>query len=487
MFSISKLKEAEANSRQKKKIDFELPYFMTFVTLLASSGFGPYTIFQKMREISLLPTSKNESEKILKRIDLLGMDPLTAIRKVKEKSPSKEFAEFLGGYISSIEGGGDVVSYLKSKMNSIFDRYAELEKQSGEKVKAAIEAYMTLQIVFLAAYIILASTGSTASESVVQNELDVASIFFIFPPIVSILFIVLANSMHKSKLKELDIKKILVFGIPGIGVSLVLIFLDFIPEYDVFILAAALIVASIWPMINFKKRYSLAIDGESASSSILRDIAETRKAGIGPEKCVIKACKRKDFGAFNSLANSISSRLEWGSSLNDIYNSLKNEIESFQVLISFKILFEIISSGGGNVQTLESLAGTTERILNIEKEKRDLLKPYVMIGFLLLGLTGFITLMVIDSLSSINLEAEVDEQKMKMIDEKRDADFRAFSFSVILQAWLAGLFLGKITTGSYSGGFQISAILVIIAVMGIIAIQAQLFDVGKIIGSAGLI
>ncbi len=486
MFSLSKLKDAEANSRQKKKIDFELPYFMTFVTLLASSGFGPYTIFQKMREISLLPSSKNESEKILKRIDLLGMDPLTAITKVKEKSPSKEFGEFLSGYVSSIEGGGDVVSYLKSKMNSIFDRYAELEKQSGEKVKAAIEAYMTLQIVFLAAYIILASTGSTASESVVQDELDIASIFFIFPPIVSILFIVLANSMHKSKLKELDIKKILVFGMPGIGVSLVLIFLDFIPEYDVFILAAALVVASIWPMIYFKKRYSLAIDGESASSSILRDIAETRKAGLGPEKCVIKACKRKDFGAFNSLANSISSRLEWGSSLKDIHDSLKNEIESFQVLISFKILFEIISAGGGNIHTLESLAGTTEKIINIEKEKRELLKPYVMIGFLLLGLTGFITLMVIDSLSSINLEAEMDEQKMKMIDEKRDADFRAFSFSVILQAWLAGLFLGKITTGSYSGGFQISAILVIIAVMGIIAIQAQLFDVGGLVGSADL-
>ena len=63
MFSLSKLKEAEANSRQKKKIEFELPFFMTFVTLLATSGFGPYTIFQKMREVSLLPTSKKESEK----------------------------------------------------------------------------------------------------------------------------------------------------------------------------------------------------------------------------------------------------------------------------------------------------------------------------------------------------------------------------------------------------------------------------------------
>ena len=487
MFSLSKLKEAEANSRQKKKIEFELPFFMTFVTLLATSGFGPYTIFQKMREVSLLPTSKKESEKILKRIDLLGMDPLTAITKVKEKSPSKEFGEFLAGYVSAIEGGGDVVSYLKSKMSSIFDRYAELEKQSVEKVKSVVEAYMTLQIVFLAAYIIISSTGNTGSQSMVESESDSSSLFVIFPPLVSIMFLVLANSMYKSKLKELDIKKVLVFGMPAIAVSLVLIFLDFLPEYDVFIFAAALIVASIWPMINFKKKYSLAIDAESASSSILRDIAETRKAGIGPEKCVIKACKRKDYGAFNSIANSISSRLEWGSSLNDIYDSLKNEIESFQVLISFKILFEIISSGGGNVHTLESLAGTAEKILNIEKEKRDLLKPYVMIGFILIGLTSFVTLMVIDSLSSISIQTEIDEQKIKQINEKRDNDFRIFSFSVIIQAWLAGLFLGKITTGSYSGGFQISAILVIIAVIGIIAIQAQLFDVGGLVGSADLI
>jgi len=89
--------------------------------------------------------------------------------------------------------------------------------------------------------------------------------------------------------------------------------------------------------------------------------------------------------------------------------------------------------------------------------------------------------MVIDSLTSISIQAELDEQKIKQIKEKRDNDFKIFSFSVIIQAWLAGLFLGKITTGSYSGGFQISAILVIISVMGIIAIQAQLFDVGGLL------
>jgi len=482
LLSISKLKEQSKGN--KKRLEFELPYFMTFITLLAASGFGPYTIFQKLREISLLPASRNESEKILKRIDLLGLDPLTAMIKVKEKSPSKEFAEFLGGYVSSIQGGGDIVSFLKNKMRNTFERYAEIEKQSIEKVKTIVESYMVLQVVVLAVYIIINAMENPASADLVESKMSMGTVFVIVPPLISLIFLIIAKSITTSKLKELDIKKIIVFGMPAIIAALIIIYLDIIPSFNVFILAAALIIACIWPMITFKKRYANIIDAESASPDILRDIAETRKAGIGPEKCVIRACKRKDFGGFNVMANSIASKLERGSSLTDIYNSLKNKMENFQVLISFKILFEIISSGGGNVDTIESLAETAEKIHNVEKEKRSLLQPYVLIGFLLIGLTSFTTLIVIDSLTNVNIQSETDEKRMQELMEKRDKNVGTFSLSVLIQAWLAGLFLGKITTGSYSGGFQYAAILSIIAMVGIIVIQAQLFDVSNLVSSS---
>jgi len=482
LLSVSKLKEQ--NKGNKKRLEFELPYFMTFITLLTASGFGPYTIFQKLSEITLLPASKIESEKILKRIDLLGLDPLTAMIKVKEKSPSKEFAEFLGGYVSSIQGGGDIVSFLKNKMRNTFERYAEIEKQSIEKVKSVVEAYMTLQVVVLAVYIIINAMENPASGDLVESKMSMGTVFVIVPPLISLLFLLIAKSMNTSKLKELDIKKIIVFGMPAIIAALIIIYLDIVPSFNAFILAAALIIACIWPMITFKKRYADIIDAESASPDILRDIAETRKAGIGPEKCVIRACKRKDYGGFNVMANSIASKLERGSSLSDIYDSLKNKIENFQVLISFKILFEIISSGGGNVDTIESLAETAEKIHNVEKEKRSLLQPYVMIGFLLIGLTSFTTLIVIDSLSNINIQSVTDEKRLQDIMEKRDKNIGTFSLSVLIQAWLAGLFLGKITTGSYSGGFQYAAILSIIAMVGIIIIQAQLFDISNLVSSS---
>ena len=86
--------------KSKKKIEKELPFFISIVTLLATSGFGPYTIFQKMRDIKLLPAIREESMKILKRVDILGTDPLTAIMEVKEKNASRPFGEFLAGYVS---------------------------------------------------------------------------------------------------------------------------------------------------------------------------------------------------------------------------------------------------------------------------------------------------------------------------------------------------------------------------------------------------
>ncbi|NIP62644.1 MAG: secretion system protein, partial [Nitrosopumilaceae archaeon] len=86
--------------------------------------------------------------------------------------------------------------------------------------------------------------------------------------------------------------------------------------------------------------------------------------------------------------------------------------------INFRILFEIISSGGGNVNTLISLANISEKIHDIEKTKRDMLRPYLMIGFILMGMTGLTTLLVIDSLTSISIQSETDIEKINELEAK---------------------------------------------------------------------
>jgi len=483
MSFLKKPESADKKKKLDKKIEAEIPFFITIVTLLATSGFGPYTIFLKIKELEILPNVRKESIKILKRIDILGLDPLVVLMEAKEKGPSG-FGEFLSGYVSAIQSGGDVVNYLKTKMNSAFELYENLQKEIADRVKTLVETYMTMQIVVLAVYIIItATTTGGVGTPPGPNDVDPLYIVIILPPLVSVLFLVLAKKINKSRTSELDWKKILVFGIPGVMASIVISAFNILPEYSLYILGGSLIVASIIPAIKFKSKYAFTIDAENGTAVILRDVAEARKAGLGPEKCVIRACKRKDYGLFNKVANGISNKLEWGMTLDDIYNFIKKETTDFQILISFKILFEIISAGGGNVNTLNTLAGVAEKMRNIEKTKRETLKPYVMVGFMLVGITGFTTLLVIDSLTSIGTDLEKDDAKRAQLEATSNARFSMLAMAILVQSWVSGLFLGKITTGNYSGGFMYSVYLVILAIGAIVIIQSGIFSVSAVFGT----
>jgi flagellar protein FlaJ len=479
---IKKHEAADKNKKSNKKIEAELPFFITIVTLLATSGFGPYTIFLKIKELDLLPNVRVEAIKILKKIDILGKDPLVVMAETKERGIS-HFGEFLSGWVSSIQSGGDVVSYLKSKMDSTFEVYESQQKELANKVQTLVETYMTMQIVVLAIYIIVTAT-STGGVGSAPNPNDIDPLYFVImiPPVITFMFLLLARTLSRAKIDELDWKKITMFGAPGIIIGAIFFAYDLLPGFSLYILGIGLASSALWPALKFKKKFKFALDAESATAQIMRDVAEARKAGLGPEKCVIRTTKRKDYGLFNPVANGIANKLEWGMSLNDIFKFIKRETSDFQILINFKVLFEIISAGGGNVNTLTTLAGVAEKMKTIETTKRDTLQPYVMVGFMLIAITGFTTLLVIDSLTSLGGQLETEDYKKAILDETSQAQFKLLGLSILVQSWIAGLFLGKITSGSYTGGFMYSMFLVIISIIAIIIIQSKLFSVASVFG-----
>jgi len=483
MLSLKNLDKADAQKKQSQKIERELPYFITIVSLLAASGFGPFTIFQKIKEMRLLPLMRIESIKILKRIDLLGVDPLTAITETKEKQASRLLGEFLSGYVSAIQSGGNVANYLKTKMKGAYDLLENKEKQSVEKLSGVIHGWLTMQIVVLAVFILMSAIGSNPlTGSGTQTNTDPPYVLLIIGPIISVFFLIIVKGMINSSIQEVETKKIIKLGIPCVLVASILILTKVFAslQIDAYILGMSLIVASIWPTLKFMKIYRLNIDAETSTPQILRDITEARKAGMGPEKCIIRACKRKDFKSFNNLANMVANKLEWGVVLNNIYEALEKEIRNFQVLITFKILFEIISAGGGNVNSLDSLADASEKIHDIEKNKREMLKPYVIVGFMIITVTGFTTLLTLDSFANINEEKNLNKDTQS-VEQKPSSFIGTVSIALVLQAWLSGLFIGKITKGAYSGGFMYSIALVIITMVCIGLIQVHLLNFNSLL------
>ena len=342
---------------------------------------------------------------------------------------------------------------------------------------------MTMQIVVLAIYIIITATSTDGVGTPPgPDEFDPLYFVIVLPPVVSILFSIVASKLNKGKVNELDWKKILMFGLPGILVAVIISYLDLLPGLNLYVLGGALIAAALWPALNFRDKYKFSIDAEKATALIMRDVAEARKAGLGPEKCVVRTTKRKDFGMFNRVANGIANKLEWGMTLDDIFGFIKKETSDFRILINFKVLFEIISAGGGNVNTLNTLANVAEKMQNIEKTKREKLKPYVMVGFMLIAITGFTTLLVIESMTSLGAQLETNEDKKIILESDAKNRFELLGVAILIQSWISGLFLGKITTGSYSGGFMYSVLLVATSIGAIVVISLKVFSVSAIFG-----
>ena len=102
---------------------------------------------------------------------------------------------------------------------------------------------------------------------------------------------------------------------------------------------------------------------------------------------------------------------------------------------------------------------------------------------MLVGITGFTTLLVIDSLTSIGSDLEKNDEKRTQLEEVSRSRFSMLAMAILVQSWVSGLFLGKITTGNYSGGFMYSVFLVILAIGAIVVIESGIFSVSAVFGT----
>jgi flagellar protein FlaJ len=99
---------------RRKNIEYNLPFVLTNMGAIAESGVPPYIIFKLIGEFEEYGEISKEMKKITRSIDTFGVDPLTAVKKVAERSPSEEFKQALLGFVTTTESGGDIKVFLKS-------------------------------------------------------------------------------------------------------------------------------------------------------------------------------------------------------------------------------------------------------------------------------------------------------------------------------------------------------------------------------------
>jgi len=465
------------------RINLELPFAALLFTLLAASGVTIYESWKKLCKIDLLPTFQKEAREIVRQVEVLGYDPLTVMYRRAQKTKSKNYREFLLGYVSSVRSGGNVTNYLKSKLRSIFEIQSAAAIRSIERLGTLVEAYAVMLIVTLCSYILFIVFATTsvfepmkASGTPTMDSTVVCVLIFFVTPLISIFFMAIAHAERKSNLIEIRQPYYIVI-LPLIiasGFTAALTFvpsLQFLQNPQIFplVVTCCLLAVSIPPAIVYLRMIKINNDAETSMPSFLRDVTEARKIGLSPEKSIIHATKRTGYGKFCEALNLIRSQMEWGVSLKKIFVNIKQKIQTWPVLVNFLILVETIKIGGGSAAALEILTDYSEKQKDVDVNKKSLLRPYVILAFIwsvLIALTTTMVAITVYALTQISLPGSTAIPLEVMQNQ-----INLFSTGIILQCWLSGFFVGKVNEGTFAAGFKYSALLVITAYVSLVLSQ----------------
>jgi flagellar protein FlaJ len=114
---------------KRSSIESNQPFAMNHMAAISASGVPPFVIFKLLSNIPEYGEISNESKRIVRNVDTFGMDMITAIKNVADRTPSADFKQFLYGIIATIETGGDLKTYLEnSAKDSLFSYRLRREK-----------------------------------------------------------------------------------------------------------------------------------------------------------------------------------------------------------------------------------------------------------------------------------------------------------------------------------------------------------------------
>jgi flagellar protein FlaJ len=486
----SLLPKIKAHDRAAK-LDIEVPFAGTYITTMATGGLSPYDSLRRLSHSELMPNLAKSVRDIEVDVEIKGLDPVTAMEKSAQNLPSNEYRDLLLGYASALRTGGDVVHYLLMRTETMFNDLANKVRNFGDRAAALMESYialsilvtLSLTIIFMVSIVFSSfwSGGFTPETFLLYGYLGV--------PIIAIAFIYLADSNQiQEPVNEWGPYKVLVatspimifllltmftpFAMNGLGLPFSKPFEEFIVSLRTLIglqkgyeaaigLSIALLVWTIPAAYAHNYYTKRGKNIEHDVTNFLRDLTEARKTGASPEKCFENLAGR-NYGAFTNHLSIASRQIRWGEPFKVVYETFRAKIKSWMGLINMYVLVDAIEVGGGTPESLETLTRFSEKLSSIEKERKAMLKPLVLMPYVGTAILLFSNIIFLGFMGSM-MGSLSSGQSMPYTDL-----ITLIVPPLILQSFLTGMVTGKLSTGQASSGFKHGVFLVIIGLVIIV-------------------
>lgn len=134
-------------SNRKSQIDHDMPFVLSKLSILSSTGLTPIKIFRNMVQREEQTAITSEFKKIVYKIDVEGKDIITSVSETAKETPSEVFREALWDIANMIHQGGSLDRYLREKADTTMQLKRDIQKEFIDKLGTFSEIYISLVLV----------------------------------------------------------------------------------------------------------------------------------------------------------------------------------------------------------------------------------------------------------------------------------------------------------------------------------------------------
>lgn len=362
---------------RKSRIEEETAYFLSYVNIMQSINMGLYKSFDAIRGKKVFVAMEKDAMEVVKRVEILGYTQNESLNVYAKTHPSKQFAEFVSGYLAKIVNIGNVPGYTEAKAKYFFEEYLAVWDRYQKNAQDIFGAILMIALILPMMISLVSVMGSAQSAGVMMFLGSAIS------PLIAIAMITMLNSKQ-----------------PSTGNSYALSYMSFLPALVVGFSAlfagmgsptslalACFVMGTMNYMVTKKDAIKVAVI-DRMMPEFMRDITEMTKTGMNIGQIIQVQAGRKSYKKqFNDILHGISVNLNRGMNFDRAVMNINTK--SKQVKFIMFLLARTYVTGGGTSDIFHNI---TNFIADIEQKKNQItsslsqmtmivfFSPFLMIG-----------------------------------------------------------------------------------------------------------
>lgn len=482
--------------KRGQNIDRFLPYAINFISTMAVAGVSPLEIFRSISSIDSYGELQVESKKIVKRIDTMGFDNISALKYAIDVSPSKRFKTFLQGMVGTIQSGTDLHVYL----SNIVENYLEdefIERKKNLEMLSVVAEIFVISIVAFPLFLVIIMSIMSFLIGPPNFTVDTMFIFaFLILPVAYCGFYFLIKSVSIEEIKKYRSDKklnyrefyklnknlvyVLVFAFVSLLVFYGLLFgldsfniisLGNYYIFDVVFISILIIVGPISFFIGSVKKKRQEI--QERLSDFFTEMANNTSSGMTVFDGV-KTASKGNYGELTDEIEKMKAELSWRYSINRVFSNFVERMKSGVVQRVFITVNKGLKMGGDTEKVFKAAAKEVNQVNRIDAQKKADMSVYTVV--VLMSFFVFLAIIFILDQSlfatffqTSELTAGVTPYQVNKILTIGKVDSELFKNAmysfVFVQGFGTGILGGFMMDGNLSSGIRYSFIPGLISVV----------------------